>query len=82
MTGEQLRSLRDAHPFVPFTIRLADGRTHHIGHRDFLLVPPVGRTAIVYHPDETFSVINILLVTELTTDIVAQPPSPATGDAA
>lgn len=65
MTIEQLRSTHQANPFQPFTIRLADGRSLHVPHRDFLSHSPSGRTVIVYHEDESFSIIDLLLVTEL-----------------
>lgn len=38
MTLDQMRSVRDAIPFRPFTIQLADGRSFRIQHRDFLSV--------------------------------------------
>lgn len=81
MTADQIRSLRDAHPFVPFKIRLADGRAHMIPHRDFLMLSPGGRTAIVYRTDEAFSIIDVLLITELEPNAVIQPPTPAAGGA-
>lgn len=70
MTLEHLRSVRDASPFVPFTIYQADGRLHRVPHRDFLSLPPSGRMIIVHHPDESFSLIDLLLVTELRVDPV------------
>jgi hypothetical protein len=75
MTVEQLRILRDAVPFRPFTIHLADGRTLPVPHRDFVSVAPSGRIAIVYRPDDTCSIVDMHLETEL----VVGPP--ATADA-
>ena len=65
MTIDQLRSTHQANPFRPFTIHLADGRSFHVPHRDFLSQSPSGRTLIVYHQDESFSILDLLLVTEL-----------------
>ena len=65
MTVDQLRSTHQANPFRPFTIHLADGRSFHVPHRDFLSQSPSGRTLIVYHQDESFSILDLLLVTEL-----------------
>jgi len=65
MTAEQLRAMREASPFRPFTIHLADGRSVTVPHRDFLSQSPGGRTIIVYRSDEGFSVLDLLLVTEL-----------------
>ena len=65
MTAEQLRAMREANPFRPFTIRMADGRALTVPHRDFVSQSPGGRTIIVYHSDESFSVVDLYLVTEL-----------------
>jgi hypothetical protein len=65
MTIEQLEAIHQATPFKPFTIHLADGRSLHVPHRDFLLRHPRGRTLFVFGEDDNFSVIDLLLVTEL-----------------
>ena len=65
MTTEQLRQLRKAEPFHSFTIHLADGRKIPVRHREFLMPSPSGRTVIVYQPDDSFNVIDLLLVTDL-----------------
>lgn len=79
MTADQLRSTRDANPFRPFTMRLADGRYFRITHRDYLSMSPGGRIVIVYDADDSFSILDILLVTELT---VEGSPVPPDGEAA
>jgi hypothetical protein len=76
MTAEQLRAMRTATPFRPFTIHLADGRSYTIQHRDFVSQSPGGRTIIVYHSDESFSIVDLYLVTELQ---VIQAPADASG---
>lgn len=76
MTIEHLRATREANPFVPFTIHLADGRSLHVPHRDYLSMSPAGRTVIVYHGD-AFSTLDLLLVTEVTMDA---PAAQAAGD--
>lgn len=65
MTTDQLRSLWKAEPFKPFIIHLADGRNIRVEHPEFLSRSPSGRTIVVYQPDETFNVIDLLLVTDL-----------------
>ena len=79
MTKEQLRTVRDANPFRPFTIRMADGRDFRIHHRDFLSVPPdgAGRVAIIYKPGGGMSFVDLLLATELT---VEAPESGVNGE--
>jgi len=65
MTAEQLRAMRNSQPFRPFTIHLADGRSFSAPHRDFVSQSPGGRTIIVYGAEESFSVLDLFLVTEL-----------------
>jgi len=77
MTAEQFRLIREAHPFRPFTIHLADGRTLSVPHRDFVSQSPAGRTIIVYGSGESFSVVDLYLVTELEVQ-----PQPDSGDGA
>jgi len=68
MTIEQLRKIHQAQPFRPFIICMADGTSYHVPHREFLSQSPSGRTIIVYHPDDSASIIDLLLVTELKVD--------------
>lgn len=65
MTIEQLRNTYRATPFRPFTIRLADGRAYEVPHREFISFSPTGRTIIVHQLDDTYGVIDLLLVTDL-----------------
>jgi hypothetical protein len=73
MTIEQLRNVLHAAPFQPFTIHLADGRTFNVQHRDFVSHSKSGRTAIVHGEGDSFSIIDLLLVTEL--DVHATSPA-------
>jgi hypothetical protein len=77
MTAEQVRVMRDAQPFRPFTIHLADGRTLAVPHRDFVSQSPTGRTIIVYRPDDSFSIIDLYLVTELEVQSAEAPENGA-----
>ena len=65
MTTEQLRTAHRGTPFRPFTIRMADGRTFSIAHPDFLSISPAGRTVVIYHADDSASIVDLLLMTEL-----------------
>ena len=38
MRPEDIRELRDAHPFVPFRICLTDGKSYSVPHRDFVMI--------------------------------------------
>ena len=65
MTIEQFRNLYRTQPFQPFVIHLADGREVPVHHQEFLALGPSGRTVIVYQPDDSFNIIDLLLVTDL-----------------
>jgi hypothetical protein len=76
MTAEQVRKMREANPFLPFRIHLADGRVLSVPHRDFVSQSPGGRIIIVYDSDETFNIVDLYLVTDL------EVPKPAESETA
>jgi hypothetical protein len=65
MTTDQFRAMLHRQPFQPFTIHMADGRAFEVMHPDFVAVSQSGRTVIVTQPNEDFSVLDLLLMTEL-----------------
>ena len=65
MTSQQLRAALQAAPFRPFTIHMGDGRSFDIQHPDFLLLSPGGRTAFAYRIEEEFSIVDVMLMTEI-----------------
>ena len=65
MTIEAIKQLYDAQPSQPFILHLADGRRIPVFHREFVARAPAGRTIIVVQPDESFNVIDLLLVTDV-----------------
>lgn len=65
MRIQELRELRDATPFRAFVVHVADGRAIPVRHRDFLMSSPSGRTMIVYQPDDSFDIVDVMLVTSL-----------------
>jgi hypothetical protein len=65
VTADHFRKVLRAQPFQPFTIHLADGRQMHVPHRDFVSMTPNGRTASIALPDNTFEIIDLLLVVGL-----------------
>jgi len=73
MTIEQLRKVHKAVPFVPFTIYLADGRSHAVPHPECMMFSQSGRTVVLASPDGTFDIIDLLLVT----DLKVHAPAPA-----
>jgi hypothetical protein len=50
-------------PFEPFAIRLADGRSLPVPHRDFVALTP--RRVIVAAEDDSWSVVEPLLIVSL-----------------
>ena len=66
MTVDELRTAREANPFRPFIIHMADGRSYSVPHRDFISQSPgSGRTIIVYRMDTSFSILDLYLVNDL-----------------
>lgn len=65
MTIERMRAADAAEPFRPFTTRLADGRGVPVLSREFFAHSPAGRTVVVFQPDESFNVVDLVLVTDL-----------------
>jgi hypothetical protein len=65
MTTDRLRNVWKAEPFKPFIIHLADGRQLKVVHPEFLSRSPSGRSIVVHQPDDSFNVIDLLLVTDL-----------------
>jgi hypothetical protein len=75
MTTERLQNAIHTQPFRPFALRLADGRSLHVAHPDFIAHKPGGRTAIVVREDESHDVVDLPLVVSL------EDGTPATTDA-
>jgi hypothetical protein len=77
MTVEHLKSTLHAQPFHPFTIHMGDGRSFRVKHPDFVARSPSGRTVIVYGDDDSDSILDMLLVTELEVHPESQPGAAA-----
>ena len=58
-----LRELHETRPFVPFALTLADGRKLKVPHNEFFAFFPSGRAALLTHEDESFTFIDLLMVT-------------------
>lgn len=65
MIGD-IRKHLDRHPFVPFNIRMADGRSLRVPTRDHILL--VGARAIVALDSDDYDILPGLLMTGLTVD--------------
>ena len=73
MTISEFKNILGAQPFRAFTINLADGHSIPVKHREFVLPSPSGRTVIVYQPDDSFDIIDKLLVTSLSVNGKKKP---------
>ena len=65
MTVEQLREMYTTRPFRSFRLHLADGRSLDVEHPEFLSFSRTGRTIVVSKPNDTFEIVDLLLVTSL-----------------
>jgi hypothetical protein len=62
---EKIRDVLHAQPFRPFWIHLADGGRIAVDHEDFVALEPAGRELIVYLPNSSHDIVDMLLVTRL-----------------
>jgi hypothetical protein len=67
MTTAQLDTIAKAQPFKPFTLHLADGTQHHVSHPELIWRTQGGRTVFVNLGGESVAIIDLLLVTKITT---------------
>jgi len=61
----KIREALHAEPFRPFWIHLADGGRLRVAHEDFVALDPAGRELIVYEPDSSHQIVDVMLVTRL-----------------
>jgi hypothetical protein len=65
MKMDKIRELLHMRPFRPFWVHLADGGRIPVEHEDFVALEPAGREMIVYLPDNSHHIVDVLLVTKL-----------------
>lgn len=65
MTNERMLAALRQRPFRPFLIHLADGRQVAVKHPEQAAMHPQGRTVIVDQADESWNVVDLLLVTDV-----------------
>jgi hypothetical protein len=77
---DEIRHAKNAQPFRPFSLKLADGTTYKVKHPDYISVPPVPRPreVIFYAPgeDEDYHShwIQIGLILEMIVPSEAEAP--------
>jgi hypothetical protein len=70
MRIEELKKAKDQRPFVPFLIRMADGRELEVRHPDAVAWDDGSpRTAVCVPPGGGWEVIEVALITSLGTPI-------------
>jgi hypothetical protein len=78
MRIEELKKVKDQHPFQPFTIRMADGREIEIRHPDAVAWGgDHARIAFCIVPGGGWEIIDVALVTSLGMQAPASPGSSA-----
>jgi hypothetical protein len=73
MTVQEVRRLYEARPFRPFVIHMADGQNIRVAHPEFMAIGPGARTMVVYQPDGSFEIVDLLLVTALKVPLDGRP---------
>ncbi len=65
MKIEKIRQALHAQPFRQFWVHLADGGRLRVEHEDFVALDPGGREMIIYQPDSSHHIVDVMLVTGL-----------------
>ena len=78
MKDDEIRNLLRARPFVPFTVHLPEGRSVKVTHPDFALLSPTGRTLLAYDTDESFNMIDVMLIASVEVGPPSAQPSAGT----
>jgi len=65
MTIEAIREAVHAEPFRSFKLRLAGGPVIPVAHPDYIAFGPKGRTVVVYQTDDSFRILDTLLISEI-----------------
>lgn len=67
MTPKEIRKLYGSTPFQPFRVHMANGKSVDVPHPDFMHLSPTGRRLIVDQMDDSFEIIDVLLIASLET---------------
>ncbi|HEV2296688.1 MAG TPA: hypothetical protein VGR35_22795 [Tepidisphaeraceae bacterium] len=62
MTIQEIKRLRDAKPFEPFRVLVADGNHFDVWHPEYLGRSPSGRIITIGLDDDSFVTLDLLLV--------------------
>jgi hypothetical protein len=65
VTIQEIQRLREARPFEPFRVFVADGNTYDVRHPKYIAQSASGRMIVVALPDDSFITLDLLLVTAI-----------------
>ena len=65
MDAQTLRQAIGQRPFQPLILHLVDGRTLDVPHSDFISISQSGRRVIVEKPDDSYEVVDVMLINSL-----------------
>ena len=65
MTIDAIREAVHAALFRAFRLRLAGGPVLPVLHPDYIAFGPKGKTVVVYQTDDSFKVLDTMLITEI-----------------
>lgn len=72
MDAIAIRQVLHQQPFQPFILHLADGRAFEVPHTDFISLSRNGRRVIVEQEDNSFEIIDVLLINSVEVKSSAQ----------
>ena len=67
MRINQLKTLLESAPFVPFSLVLPNGEKLRVPHSDFAWIPPGGRSVVVALKGDVVRIVNWQMVTGIET---------------
>lgn len=74
MAIEKFREMIHANPFVPFHVRLADGKSIPVFHPDFASTSQSGRIACIFHGrNDASTFVDMMLVAALEVNPGSSP---------
>lgn len=65
MDAQTLRQAIGQRPFQPMILHLVDGRALEVPHSDFISISQSGRRVIVEKPDDTYEIVDVMLINSL-----------------
>lgn len=74
MTSNRLRQVVTTQPFRPFRIVMGNGQEYLVRHPEFVAISPRDDIAILFHDDGAYSLLDLLLMTEIKVEMAELTP--------